>query len=59
VNQGPSLQNIFKKIIILLCGPSAIPERLVFNLIGNKSVPKIIVNDTVNYFFFKLQSAFW
>ena len=27
--------------------------------IGNESVPKIIINETVNLFFFKLQSAFW
>ena len=26
--------------------------------IGNESVPKVIINDTVNLFF-KLQSAFW
>jgi len=27
--------------------------------IGNESVPKITVNNTINLFFFKLQSAFW
>ena len=28
-------------------------------LIGDESVPKIIINDTNNNFFLKLQSAFW
>jgi len=33
--------------------------RLLLMTRGNEIVPKIIINNTINLFFFKLQSTFW